>query len=314
MTIAARLQKERISKLYHFTSIKNLEGIARHQSILSKRALEELREWPVPEPGGNALSHQLDRRKGNWDHVSLNLTPWTPMAYNSKFNSHLCFFEIRPDVAIRRGVIFTDSNATRSAQERGEGIDGLDSIRFDMVRSYPQPWNRDWFDFSQAEVLVPRNVSMDEVFRVVFVSDASLREGMRIWGSHKGPNFEVDRTVFANYPYRGESIDFSHVANISLTSEKVVYATAWNDYKTRGTFRRDSCKTVTAVIEVWAVAGAIGTARWRPSDKVDRTTFGQTNKYRWYPDTSLSKMPNGRCSVEVRLNDTAWITCEFEVI
>ena len=41
--------------------------------------------------GGNPLSHSLDRYHGNWDKVSLNFTPYTPMAYHRKRAQHLCF-------------------------------------------------------------------------------------------------------------------------------------------------------------------------------------------------------------------------------
>jgi hypothetical protein len=144
--ISARLKKEGITALYHFTSVENLPLVSQHQALSSKEVLESNGDWPVPQPGGNERSHALDRQKGNWDFVSLNFTPHTPMAYDKKKVLHLCFMEISTDVAFREGVIFTDSNATYHAHNRGEGMSGLELVNFEMVRSDPLPWNREWFE------------------------------------------------------------------------------------------------------------------------------------------------------------------------
>ena len=109
--IAGRLVQEGISRLYHCTSIENLPIIVSQGALLCKQELEALGLWPVPEPGGNQLSHDLDRYAGNWDRVGLNFTPRTPMIYGKKRSAHLCFFVVDPRVATYDGVIFTDTNA-----------------------------------------------------------------------------------------------------------------------------------------------------------------------------------------------------------
>ncbi len=70
--ILARLQRERVTSLYHFTSVENLPSICEKQGLCSKQTLEKERKWPPPVPGGNPLSHNLDRYRGNWDKVSFN--------------------------------------------------------------------------------------------------------------------------------------------------------------------------------------------------------------------------------------------------
>lgn len=97
--ILQRLQQEQIRAFYHFTSIENLPSIRDTQALCSKELLEEEGRWPVPEPGGNRLSHYLNNINENWNLISLSFTPRTPMAYRKKPESHLCFFVIRPDVA-----------------------------------------------------------------------------------------------------------------------------------------------------------------------------------------------------------------------
>lgn len=96
--ILARLKQERINALYHFTSVENLLNICEMQALCSKKMLEDEGRWPPPIPGGNTLSHSLDRYNGNWDKVPLNLTPHTPMVYGKKRKEHLCFFIINYEV------------------------------------------------------------------------------------------------------------------------------------------------------------------------------------------------------------------------
>src|SRR5579859_7931658 len=106
--ILARLKQESITSLYHFTSVENLPGICQMQALCSKQTLETERQKLPRSTGGNPLSHTLDRYRGNWDKVSLNLTSHTPMVYHRKREQHLCFFVIRPEIATWSGVIFTD--------------------------------------------------------------------------------------------------------------------------------------------------------------------------------------------------------------
>ena len=120
--------------------------------------------------------------------------------------------------------------------------------------------------------------------------------------------------MFADRPNQSDSIDFSHVANIILTTLPVSNDSAWEDYPNVVTFDKKTTKTINALVEVWVLAGARGTMTWRPSNQVDETVFAQTNKYRWFPGTSLAKMREGKCSVEVRLNNILWTVLEFEVV
>jgi hypothetical protein len=110
--ILARLKREKIESLCHFTSVENLPSISKYHALCSKQFLESCGEWPCSNPGGNALSHSLDKINDNWDKVHLNLTPHTPMVYHKKSDSHLCFFVVSLEVAGWEGTVFTQHQTT----------------------------------------------------------------------------------------------------------------------------------------------------------------------------------------------------------
>src|SRR5260370_14339668 len=169
----ARLKHEGITALYHFTSVENLPSICHTGGLYSKQMLEDAGKWPCPVPGGEGPSHSLDRTIGNWDKVSLSLTPHTPMAYRRKGKVHFCFFIVHPEVATWLGVVFTDSNAAGTTNQlRGKGLTGLNNIKFDFIRSTSRPGDREgWKRHVQAEVLVPDRIPFTYVSEVAFVSN-----------------------------------------------------------------------------------------------------------------------------------------------
>lgn len=188
--ILARLRQEGVTALYHFTSVENLSGICQIQALCSKQTLEKERQKLPRNTGGNPLSHSLDRYRGNWDKVSLNLTSHTPMVYHRKREQHLCFFVIRPEVATWSGVAFTDTNAASNAYQRGEGLAGLNNIKFASIRSIPRPGDRDgWVQPVQAEVLVRDRIPLEYISHIAFVSKASMSYGEKLCGLHSHPPY-----------------------------------------------------------------------------------------------------------------------------
>jgi len=93
------LKSHNIQSLWHFTDIRNLPLIKKLNGLRSKEFLEKRGYLTRVYCGGNELSHNLDRELGNWDKVSLNFTPHTPMAYHIKKEKHLVFIEIDISVA-----------------------------------------------------------------------------------------------------------------------------------------------------------------------------------------------------------------------
>ncbi len=310
--IASQLRKEGITALYHFTPIKNLQGISKRQALCSKKLLAELGDWPVPEPGGNTLSHVLDGGGGNLDMVNLNFSPHTPMAYNAKSATHLCFFEILTAVACWEGVMFTDTNAARrrNGVKKGKGLDGLALVNFGMIRSRPQPGNRDWHRLSQAEVLAPEKIPMEFVSKVVFVSEASRNEGQRLWSTNTRPTFDISTIPFASYPESPNEVGFSYVTDVRLTDSSDNSAAV----TTTPRFEKSPLGRVTAIIYFNALAGTKITVRFDPPGNVQEAEVGIAGLYKWEPYVAMDDLRLGFCSCEVKLSNILWSVKMFEMI
>lgn len=312
--ILARLRKERIQSLYHFTCVENLPGIRNANALCSKAVLQEIGLWPPPEPGGNTLSHSLDQHNDNWDRISLNFTPRTPMTYHKKQARHLCFFEIDPAVATRSGVMFTNKNAASTTdQKRAEGLAGLDLVNFNAVRAAPRPWDKEgWVAPVQAEILVPGRIRLDDILRIAFVSEASLAEAKRLWGHGSHPQFVVDEALFSD-TFPGVSLGFSRLKRIFLTDENVDKATVENVRSSCFSFSSTGCTSVTLVAEIYGVAGMKAVVKWLPGGITKSVQFSRTSDYWHWPSISINELPEGSCSVEYRLGDVRWATIPFEV-
>lgn len=314
--ILSRLQREKIPAFYHFTSVRNLPDISRAQALCSKETLQAMGMWPPPVPGGNELSHRLDRRNRNWDKVGLNLTPFTPMAYRKKREQHLCFFVIRPEVAAWSGVVFTDTNAASSGQRREEGLAGLDIIDFQAIRSDPRPGDRDgWLTPVQAEVLVPDKIALQYVEEVAFVSSASRAHARRLWGARPHPEFTVKGQLFADSSGSSrQTIGFPYVMSIVLCDAKVDRDTAWERYSHKGTFSKSESDRITLVATVGAMAGTRAEVKWLGADTTHRAEFPKADDYRHCPHISLDTLSQGAYCVEYWLDRLCWASVGFEVI
>ncbi len=314
--IIERLQKEGIEQLYHFTSVENLAGIASAQALCSKQVLESAGRWPPPEPGGNELSHNLDRSIGNWDKVSFNLTPSTPMAYRFRQRAHACYCLVPASIAGRGGVVFTNANAAGFEQVRGEGVQGVDLVNFDMVRSNPRPWDREgWFRDVQAEILIPSRVPISEIREIAFVSEASRQEGERIWGRHPHPPFTVRPQHFADYPkVTPPSFSFSYLSSADLTDDEITKANFNSPHRPISTIRRRPNRIAYLIARLKVLTGTVGTVRWSPSDQMSREEFATSDEYTWWPSVDLDRLPLGRNWADIWLNEVRWRRVDFEVL
>jgi hypothetical protein len=316
--VASRLAQEGITALYHFTSIENLPKIAESQALCSKAVLEKTGKWPPPEPGGNEISFIQDRHNDNWDKVPFNFRTCTPMAWGVRQAKHLCFFVVGPQVATWDSVVFTDTNAAKALgnQRRAIGTAGLDLINFDVFRSDPRPADRDgWHRPIQAEVLIPGQVPLADVKEVAFVSEASLNEGVRLWGRLPRPPFRVEPGLFADYPgQRTLAFNFPFLQKVVLTSDMVSPENAEAARQHKTTFRRRNSTRVTAVLSLKALTGSEGTVRWDPTRITVSENFAQSGPFTWWPHIEMRDLPDGRCSIEIWLSEVRWARIEFEVI
>ncbi|GHO72604.1 hypothetical protein KSD_03750 [Ktedonobacter sp. SOSP1-85] len=315
--IMSRLEMEGITEFYHFTSVENLPGICQKQALCSKQVLEVQGNWPPPVPGGDSLSHVLDQRMCNWDKISLSLTPYTPMAYWKKKEQHLCFFVIRPEVATLLGVEFTHTNAANTTNyHRGEGLQGLDCIDFDAIRSIPRPWDKEgWVYPVQAEILVPRKIPFEYIKNIVFVSKASLLCAEYLCGSLSHPLFVKDRSLFLEKPEpENAEMEFSYVDKLLLTDEEIDDIKPGASFKYKKKNFRSSSSRVTILTLLNLVADATIEVRWFPGGITEASEIRGSGSWYHWPHIILNKLPKGECSVEYYLNGVFWAADSFEVI
>ena len=313
--IIQKLRQEGICVLYHFTSIENLPSIRDMDALCSKQSLEDSDRWPPPEPGGNDLSHQLDHSTGNWDKLSLNFTPNTPMAYWKKRQSHLCFFVLELSVASHTGVLFTNTNAAAGTQDRQSGLEGLGLVDFNAVRSAPHPWDREgWVRPVQAEVLVPTQIPLACVTEVTFVSQASQEEAERLWGPARHPPFRVEPCHFADLPHLPKPvIGFPYVASVLLTDEIVDQSNYMLPRVHKSAFHRQTNGRITVFVELSALAGTRATFTWNPGGYSDTTEFEQSTEYWHWASIAMESLPDGSCFIDYCLDGIRWTRVCFEL-
>ena len=219
------LNENGIKSLWHFTDIKNLPYIRKLDGLRSKEYLEKNDYWKknVIFSGGDDISHDLDRRLGNWDKISLNFKSQTPIAYIRKRERYLIFIEIKPEIAAYKDVYFTDCNAarTRNSQKRGKGLKGLNYVNFSMISHPSEPWNQDWQKYVQAEVLVPHNIPLSMFKAIHFISNASMEYGELLWRG-RCDLFCVNSETFYDI-YSGErgKIQFPYIKEVLISTRKV---------------------------------------------------------------------------------------------
>lgn len=220
--IIETLKKNRINSLWHFTDIRNLPYIRKLDGLRSKENLEGNRYWGrnILFPGGDDISHNLDRDLGNWDKIHLNFRPNTPMAYNKKREKHLVFIEIKPEVAACEDVYFTDCNATKREHKRGEGIEGLTYVNFDIIHR-PYERNPDWHKYVQAEVLVPHHVPISMFKAIHFISNASKEYGESLWGRKCNLFCVNPETFYDTSIYRKGEIQFPHIREVFISTKRI---------------------------------------------------------------------------------------------
>jgi len=315
--ILDRFGREGISSLYHFTCVDNLAAIREAGALCSKQALEEADQWPVPQPGGNDLSHSLDKYCGNWDKVALNFTPHTPMAYRKKPEKHLCFFLVGAEVATAPGVVFTDRNATATAgQRRGCGLPGLDLVDFRAIRAAPRPWDKQgWVTPVQAEVLVPDRIALEKVEAVCFVSKASQLEGELVWGSSAHPPFKVDPRVFADIT-RGRkwAVQFSYVEVCILTDQRVSNQNYETTFRHTTCFRRSQHDRITLVATVMPVGGTKIEVEWCEDGPTSTEEFATAGRWCYWPHAPLDRLPDGDCCVRVYLDEVRRASRTYTIV
>lgn len=318
------LNRYGIEKLYHFTCIDNLPVIAKCGGIWSKQSLEQGGLLDKIITGGNPLSLNLDQQIGNWSKVHLYFCPNTPMAYRVQQNpegrvpqsAHICYLIIDPVVALWDGVLFTDTNATQkiNGHQRKEGMEGLKLIDFDTIKAHlnkkwVEPKER-WHRNIQAECLAPDGIPLEYVKAISFISKASFKEGIRLWGEKDHPPFNVNKRLFHT--------GFPLVDDFLLTPEEVtkdnVHSKSFND---ANEFDQRNNSKITLLVNLYATAGTPAKVLWLDNNgnkiSEDNTEFEKGNNYWHWPSMEIAGLDKGNYSAEYYLAGIRWFKANFKI-
>lgn len=163
------VDKNKITKLYHFTDRDNLESIIRNGGLYSWADCEN-KKINIAKPGGGKLSRDLDRRDGLQHYVRVSFTTQHPMMFVAMGDGRISnpvILEIAPEVIYWQDTCFADMNATRNGANVGEGVDDFKRIHFDAVKA------RKHFDLAedeqpyfQAEVLVKNSIPLKYIINI----------------------------------------------------------------------------------------------------------------------------------------------------
>ena len=185
---------------------------------------------------------------------------------------------------------------------------GLNLVDFAAVKAHPLGVDA-WVDLVQAEVLVPDRIALDQVERVVFVSEASYREAKRLWGPSSHPAFEVAREYFANNFRDISSILFPYLDQFYLVDGNS--GERFTEYPVN--FRREPVRDIYAEAYVQAQTGTNLRMELRPVGKRAVTQFPRNHRYRFCRTLSTDAFPAGAYSVECYLDNIRWARLDFEL-
>mgnify|MGYP000598711781 CR=1 FL=1 len=336
-----------IYELFHFTCVDNLELIAKCGGIWSKKKLEKARLLDEVITGGNEISKKNDIQCKNWDKVSLSFCYGHPMAYNileRKYpgrppqSAHICYLVIDQEVALWDGVLFAPTNATKSGTQPRGGLEGLNSVNFELIRKYLRGERVDkhkWEDMKkaiQAECLVPDEIPLEYIKFIVFISEASKKEGKRLWESGKSqnpnypqhqPEFKVNEWYFYNLLRKYyNNLPFSLVDDFVLTpenvNEEIVNSKKLNEFEDKREFSKSQHSEITLLVELYAKSGSKARVEWRDEkqgEMVENSTefFDKEGGWWLWSKLDISRLNEGDYSVEFYLDDVRWFKASFKI-
>lgn len=149
------LKKHGITKLYHFTSRKNLNSIIKNKGLFSWSHCEN-NGIKINEPGGSQLSRNLDSNKGLEDYVRLGFTRNHPMMFTQPLRSRdNIILEIDLEVLFWQSTLYANINAASNDVVVGDDLkcfQNIDLSLFKHPNHFGIPENKR--KYYQAKVLV----------------------------------------------------------------------------------------------------------------------------------------------------------------
>lgn len=156
------IEQHHIEWLYHFTDAENVPSIRRLKGLYSWGHLEA-ESIPIPRPGGNELSRDLDRRDGYEDYVRLCFNDNPPMLIAAHRNGSIpnpVIIAVDPEVIYWEETLFADMNATDNYVNTGTDLAAFKAIRFAVARA--NTWDgEEEKKWRQAEVMVKTHIPIE---------------------------------------------------------------------------------------------------------------------------------------------------------
>lgn len=226
------LNSNNIQNFWHFTQIKNLTEMKDGVGLLSKQELETRNLLEKISCGGNENSHKADKEMGNWDKISLSFTPHTPMFYKSRPKGHFIMIQVKQKIAEFEDVYFTNKNSLKknNGRKSEKGLHGLKNVKFEYINAQENSgWDKDWIEYVQAEILVPKQVKANFFDKIHFVSQASKLFAELIL--NRSPSiFVVTPDIFSNFKNK-ISYNFSFLKDISILQNDLYKNLEFKDFE-----------------------------------------------------------------------------------
>ena len=155
------IKRNDINCLYHFTDKSNLDSIIKNNGLYSQKFCIE-NNIIVNKPGGDELSHQLDKKANLDNFIRLSFTANHPMMYYALKEGRLSnpvILKIDSEVIYWLHSKYSDSNATSKYSKIRDDFKSLSVVDLKYIKSV------DYFDsieekrkFYQAEILVREHI------------------------------------------------------------------------------------------------------------------------------------------------------------
>jgi len=129
------IEKFNISHVWHFTDVANLPLIQKHRGLFSLAELER-RRIEVPTPGGNELSHSLDKGKGLHEFVHLAFLAYHPMLWRAMHDGRISdplWLKISPSIILNAGVKFCAEVSNKSGATILDHDQAAEEIDFEVL-------------------------------------------------------------------------------------------------------------------------------------------------------------------------------------
>lgn len=183
------LQRNGITKLYHFTDRRNLESIVEEGGLVSWADACD-RNIDIAAPGGSDTSHSLDKRMGLEHYVRLSFVHDHPMMHVAMTDGRIedpVILEIDPQVVYLANTKFSDRNAARTSAgvKVGDSVSDLRNLRFNLFNKRYFDLDADEKPYYQAEVLVCHEVPLCYIRNITSVYHGYINRNLLITPEEK---------------------------------------------------------------------------------------------------------------------------------